>query len=103
MPEYYREIRPLLEEITGQIAAIRSKKDIGREEIMGLVDKYEAQVLDLRRAFTSMASKKPSLVDYARKEKRRQKELARSSWIQKIVIGLGMLIIGWFLRKWFGN
>ncbi len=98
VPEYYNEVRPQLVQISQKIAEIRGKKDVGRDEIVHLVDVYEDQVRGLMDKLVMLRSKISGLMEYEAKLKKRN----RKKIVWQFVIGFILVAVGWLLRS-FAN
>ena len=60
IPNYYTEIRPMLDVLPDQIAAIRARKDI-KGDILAEVSEYNEILLELKAFRVSLSAKIPSL------------------------------------------
>jgi len=99
VPDYYREVRPQLEQIILEIAAIRGAKDIAvKGDILGEVERYNA-VLERLKAFVARL---PACVPALEELKQKEADTARRAqvWdVLKIVIA-ALLAAGlaWYAR-----
>ena len=90
MPEYYREIRPEIEEVSKEIARIRAKKDVGNPGTIALMEEYSDILEKLRAKIVKIVKKKPGLTDC---EERLRKE-QRNSRMWQILIALVGVTVG---------
>jgi len=66
IPEYYKEIKPDVEDLHKKIAGFRSEKDVGHRNIGGFME-YAVRVDTLRKYHVDILKKKPALVEYDKK------------------------------------
>lgn len=93
LPEYYGVMRPAIEgRIAGRIAEVRASKDIG---VTGRVaiEEYAGLVFELKDYWGRVSAAKPSLVEYADKERGER----RKAWALKAVLVLAAAGVGAFL------
>lgn len=68
-PEYYKELRPRLEQISTEIAGARNSKDIKVEAAIDHVKSYGNLLDELRILYIGILPKVPSLHEYTSKQK----------------------------------
>ncbi len=93
IPNYYSEIRPSVESITTDIIKLRNNKDIAQPS-PELFNEYFKNVIKLQEMFKQIVTAKPSLIEYANKERNGK----WSNFSIQIVVGI---IIGAIL-VWAG-
>lgn len=88
-PEYYREIKPYIEDKSSEIAKLRAGKDVGDANVKDF-EKYIEIVENFKSYFDKILKIKPSLIEYDQKtEKEKKKER-----VWQILIGVIIAIMG---------
>jgi hypothetical protein len=97
-PDYYRTIKPRLEELINQIPIYKKDKDIGDPNLT-VVKKYHAAIMEIRGYIQMIDSLKSSLVEY---DVKRRDEQLKSNWTTFILLvvsaAIGGLIV-YFLTR----
>lgn len=70
IPAYYSTVRPRLETIAGEIAAIRGEKDIGTADIIPQIEKYEGILKELRDFWVELPKHVGGLEDWSKRQRR---------------------------------
>ncbi len=97
-PEYYRVIRPKLEQAAKDIAAIRKNKDVSGDDILEEVERYTEVLRELREYSDGIDRMIPSLQEYQEKEAGAEKK----EWQEKVyfvLVGAGLATLGALLLK----
>ena len=108
-PEYYRQIKPAMEDLITKIPAYKKDKDIGDPDI-GVVKLYYHSIQEMREHLKKIDAMLPALIEY---EERRKAELAakeqkeqddrKQDWLVQTgiaIIGTGVgLVIGYLIPK----
>lgn len=101
LPCYYSKIRPRVEEISEEIASLRTEKRFnGEEKEETAVDQYPKIVEELQKYNRTISLAVPSLIDIRQKNERDKRKEFIIKWIvpiASIVIGTVIGIVGWFL------
>lgn len=97
-PEYYREIRPDIEEINEAIAKVRFGKDIGEPNFVSFIG-YVKQMKKLGDYYKEVLKKKSSLIEYEGKLKKEW----RRGLVVKILVGIGLIILGYLISTLLGT
>lgn len=98
MPEYFKTLKPRFEEImVNEVATLRKEKDVAITDEKNLI-KYGKLAYEVKGLSEQILRKKPSLVEYEHKMRRRRR------WEYGIVFMLGVVatIVGGFLLNAFG-
>ncbi len=93
IPNYYSEIRPSVEAITNNIIKLRNNKDIAKPS-PELFDEYFKNVIKLQEMFKTILIAKPSLIEYANKERKGKWSTAFLEIIVGIIIGAILVWVG---------
>jgi hypothetical protein len=70
LPTYYAEIRPRIEDLSLEIANIRNSKDIGGDDVLEEVRKYQGVVEELQSMWKKIRAAIPSIQECSRKSVR---------------------------------
>ena len=92
IPDYYKKIRPRIENITDEIAKIRESKDIpSSTDILPQVEEYKDKIQLLFEDYKTLIKCIPSLEEYKKKDKKSNLRTC----IQQIFIGIviGILLV----------
>lgn len=86
-PEYYRDIRPRIEELSKSVANLRAEKDIGQggRSIIEQIDDYGAKVNELSDIYGKLHTRIPGLEEHKKKLSREQSR-ERSWQVLKLII-----------------
>lgn len=97
VPDYYTEIRPNLETISGEIAGARGEKDGAREieRQRSDVENYNRLIERLVENLEKVSKAMPSLIDHERRSKR--KAMVDRAW--QVLVGV-LLLVGIALGAW---
>jgi len=93
IPNYYSEIRPVVESITSDIIKLRTDKDVANKS-PEVFNNYFQNVKTLNKMFDLILRAKPALVEYTN---RRKKEELKDTLLKVaigIAIGVVMALIG---------
>lgn len=93
-PDYFKEVRPRVEQISAEIAGIRESKDIKVKAAIDDVKCYDNLLDELRGMYNGLLTKVPSFQEYASKQK--QTRLFKWLW-QGVLVVIGV-ILGYLLR-----
>lgn len=93
IPQYFTEIKPELEGIIrNDITRIRNEKDVGIDSEVNLQQLIKT-VGQLKKYFDQVERSMPSLLEYERRNKHKQ----RMDTVRQILIGISLVVIGWIL------
>ncbi|MFA4957315.1 MAG: hypothetical protein WC556_10145 [Candidatus Methanoperedens sp.] len=93
IPNYYSEIRPSVESITTDIIKLRNNKDIAQPS-PELFNEYFRNVIKLQEMFKVIVIAKPSLIEYANKERKGKWSDVSLQIIVGIIIGAILVWVG---------
>ena len=101
MPTYYSKIRPRIEEISEEIASLRTKKRFsGNEKEETAVDEYPKIIEELQGYYKTINLAVPSLLEIKKRNKKNERKSIITQWIIPIfaiIVGAVIGIIGWFV------
>lgn len=95
LPNYYSEIRPRIEEISEEIAILRTEKRFNadkKEETA--IDDYPKVIEELQFFYKTINAALPSLIEIREKNKKENKRMARKEVITKWILPILTLISG---------
>ena len=101
LPTYYSKIRPRIEEISEEIASLRTKKRFsGNEKEETAVDEYPKIIEELQGYYKTINLAVPSLLEIKKRNKKNERKSIITQWIIPIfaiIVGAVIGIIGWFV------
>jgi len=93
MPEYFREIKPNLEQIIrNDVTGLRNRKDVADDSEVNLRQFIETTA-SLKKYFDQLERGMPALHEYDQRKKRRD----RRGLVLQVIIGIILVVIGWLL------
>jgi len=96
LPAYYKEMRPKIEEICVQIAAVRGAKDIGEEvKIIDGVEEYRKLIDQLHDFWTKISNSLVALDEYQRKRSDETRKERRRVTRSGVLIVFLTAVITW--------
>jgi hypothetical protein len=97
LPEYYPKLRPRIESICQEIAAIRADKDIAKDKLVEEVKKYRQALDDLLLIHQQIQRSIPALVDWKRKNRMGKV----TAWVWCAFVGgiVVAVVAAWILQK----
>ncbi|MBI2440376.1 MAG: hypothetical protein HYV35_03285, partial [Lentisphaerae bacterium] len=98
LPDYYSKLRPRVDQVCREIAAIRGTKDIAKgKDLLGEVGKYRTAINDLLAIHEKIQFGIPAMVDW----KRKNLWSSARAWVASAFFGgiFIALITAWLLVK----
>lgn len=95
LPNYYSEIRPRIEEISEEIASMRTDKRFnGDKKEETAVDDYPKVIEELQRYYKAVNAAMPSLIEIREKKKEAEVAVEKKDFVIKWVIPIVSFVTG---------
>ncbi|HEC99442.1 MAG TPA: hypothetical protein ENN18_03565 [Proteobacteria bacterium] len=96
IPQYYRTIKPELEEFNETFADLRQKKDIGNPNLENMLA-YISAVKTIREHQKNIIRLKPSLIEHETKKRHAEKKTLTIGFVIGLVCVIVAFLLGFFL------
>ena len=100
-PDYYKDIRPSIEEIKDEIGKKRGEKDVGDSNCENF-QKYANLMKTLKGHHIKILKKKSALIEYENKLKKEEKEKEGKNLIRMILAAIAGAIVSGIIIYWIG-
>lgn len=97
LPEYYSTIKPDIEQLNQEIAKYRADKDVALKDAEHLIG-YAGTVKKICTYRDQISRALPSIAEIDKKNQQEKGSAERKDWTKRIIIGIMLLIIGYFLH-----